>query len=261
MITTKLSRVALSLVLATTATSLTACKKGGGGGRKGKSERLRWVERPQDGKTEKTDVGTVITVPGIGISFYTPDVLYVYRSCEEPGHAPEGEEREWIPVIRCNYVADGTASSLDEGGGGDEDEWDSEEEDDEGGGASGAVGTTDMTIYAADKRDTIINERSVESFRLQYQNAGYKVVEIGYHDEYLAKPGRRGIEIIAQTIDSETGYPEREIRRFMFPVGDVLFIAHIEYGYGDDKSGIDSDWQRILWGFQLAEDGPLYDAG
>ena len=41
-------------------------------------------------------------------------------------------------------------------------------------------------------------------------------------------------------------------------VDDVLFIAHVDYPYGDDRSGILSDWQRILWNFQLDEDGPLY---
>lgn len=249
---TKLSRIAISLILATTATSLTACDKKGGG-RKGKSERLRWVEKPTDGKVEDTPAGKVIKVP-VGVDFYIPDVLYVYRQCEEPSHSPEGEDRDWIPVIRCSYVGESAGGGE---GGGDEEDWESEEEDE--GGASGAVGTSDMTIYVTDKSDMIISERSVESYKLQYQNAGYKVVDVGYHDEYLAKPGRRGIEIVVQTIDSETGYPDREIRRFMFPKDDVVFIAQVEYGYGDDRSGIDSDWQRILWGFQLAEDGPLYD--
>ncbi len=253
MLESKFSRIALSLVLAVTASlSLTACKKNGGG-RKGKSERLRWVEKPTDGKAE--DGGKLIKIAGVGVEFYVPDVLYVYRKCEEPGHVADGEQG-WIPVIRCS-VSEGPVGEdgEDGGGGGDEEDWDSEEEDDEGG---GSAGTTDMTIYIADKGDMIINERSKEIFRTQYQNAGYKIVDIGYHDEYLAKPGRRGLEIVAQTIDSETGYPEREIRRFMFPKDDVLFIAQVDYAYGDDRSGIDSDWQRILWGFQFVEDGPLY---
>lgn len=249
MFKSKLSLVALSLILASTA-SITACKKSGGS--KGKSDRLRWVAKPIDGTAE--DNGKLIKIPGIDIMFYVPDVLYVYRKCEEPAHTPDGAEQEWIPVIRCS-VSDGPMGEDSEAEAEPEEDWDSEEDDEE---SSGSAATTDMTIYVTDKSDQIINERSVESYRLQYQNAGFKVVDIGYHDEYMAKPGRRGIEAIVQTIDSETGYPDREIRRFMFPVNDVVFIAHIDYAYGDDRSGIDSDWQRILWGFQLAEDGPLY---
>lgn len=251
MFKSKLSLVALSLVLASTA-GITGCKKNGGG-KKGKSERLRWVEKPTNGVTE--DNGKLIKIDGIGVWFYVPDVLYVYRKCEEPAHTPDGPENDWIPVIRCSVV-DGPVGEGE--GGGDEGDWDSEEEDldDEG---SGGTSSSDLTIYVTDKRDQIINERSVESYKLQYQNAGYKVDDIGYHDEYLAKPGRRGIEAVVQTIDSETGYPDREIRRFMFPKDDVVFIAHIDYGYGDDQSGIDSDWQRILWAFQFVEDGPIYE--
>jgi hypothetical protein len=252
MLKSKLSLVALSLILASTA-SISGCNKNGGG-KKGKSERLRWVEKPKDGVAE--DEGKLIKIDSLGVWFYVPDVLYVYRKCEEPAHTPDGPEQEWIPVIRCTVVEGGGGEEEGEGEGGGGDDWESQEEDldDEGG-----AGTTDLTIYVTDKRDQIINERSVESYKLQYQNAGFKVVDIGYHDEYLAKPGRRGIEAIVQTIDTETGYPDREIKRFMFPKDDVVFIAHIDYGYGDDRSGIDSDWQRILWAFQFVEDGPLYE--
>jgi hypothetical protein len=44
----------------------------------------------------------------------------------------------------------------------------------------------------------------------------------------------------------------------MFPKDDVVFIAHVDYAFGDDRSGINSDWERILWNFQFAEDGPLF---
>ncbi len=247
MFKSKFSRIALSLVLATTASvSLTACKKDSGA-RKGKSERLRWIDKPTNGTAE--DGGKLLKLPGVGVEFYVPDVLYVYRKCEEPAHAAEGPDKKWIPVIRCSVD-----TSRGKEGDEPESDWDSEESDDEGGGG----GAVDMTIFITDKSDMIINERSVESYKLQYQNAGFKVVDIGYHDEYLAKPGRRGIEVIVQTIDSETGYPDREIRRFMFPKDDVVFIAHVDYPFGEDRSGIDSDWQRILWGFQFVEDGPLY---
>ncbi len=243
MTSTKFSRILLSVLLASSAASLTACKKDGGGGRKGKSERLRWVDKPTNGTT--ADEGKTIKIPGLGVDFYTPDVLYVYKECEEATHTPDGPEKEWIPVITCS-------SPTDRGGDEDEeDEFDDEEEE----------GSTpvELTFYVTPKADMLISERAVESYKLQYQNAGFKVADITYHDEYLAKPGRRGIEVIVQTIDSETGYPDREIRRFMFPKDDVLFIVHIDYPYGDDRSGIDSDWQRILWNFQFVEDGPLFE--
>jgi hypothetical protein len=105
----------------------------------------------------------------------------------------------------------------------------------------------------------IINERSTASYKLQYEQAGFEVEEINFFDEFLSKPGRRGIEIKAHTVDASTGYPQRQIRRFMFPKDDVVFIAHIDYPYGNDSSGINSDWERILWNFQYAEDGALFE--
>ncbi len=235
----KLTSILLSAFVATTCVGMTGCKKGSVG-KKGKSERLRWVNKPVTGTTEND--GKTIKIPGIAIDFYTPDVLYVYKDCAEANHSPEGPDKAWVPVIHC------TSPFGDDD---DDDSWDSEDEDDGGGEAV-------LTIYATDKSDMIINERSTASYKLQYEQAGFEVESINFFDEYLSKPGRRGIEVIARTIDSETGYPDREIRRFMFPKGDVVFIAHIDYAYGDDRSGINSDWERILWNFQFAEDGPLF---
>lgn len=221
--------------------SLTACKKDGGGGSKKKSERLRWINKPVSGTTE--DDGKIIKIPGVAIDFYTPDTLYVYKECVEANHSPEGPDAKWIPVIRCQTAG---ASDSD-----DEDDWDS---DDEGGDTERV-----LTIYVTDKEDMIINERSTASYKLQYEQAGFEVESLNYFEEYLAKQGRRGIEVIAHTIDEDSGYPERELRRFMFPKGDVVFIAHIDYEYGADRSGINSDWERIVWNFQLQEDGPLFE--
>lgn len=240
--TPKFTSILLCAFIATTGLGLTACKKGGGGSKK-KSDRLRWVNKPTSGTSENG--GKVIHVPGIAIDFYVPDVLYVYKDCKEASHSPEGPDKEWIPVIRC--------TSPFEGSGSDEDDWESDDEDEDGG------EERIMTIYAANKDDMIINERSTASYKLQYEQAGFEVESLNYFDEYLAKPGRRGIEVIAHTVDSNTGYPDREIRRFMFPKGDVVFIAHVDYDYGDDRSGINSDWERILWNFQYQEDGPLFE--
>jgi hypothetical protein len=239
-----LSSLLLSTV-AITGMGMTACKKDGGSS-KGKSDRLKWVNRPTSGTSE--DEGKLIKIPGLAVDFYVPDVLYVYKDCKEASHSPEGPDKEWIPVVRC--------TSVDAGGGESEseDEWDSESEDEEEADTSRV-----LTIYVAEKGDTLISERSTASHQLQYEQAGFVVDSLNYFDEYLAKPGRRGIEVIAHTVDKGTGYPVREIRRFMFPNNDVMFIVHVDYEYGADRSGINSDWERIVWSFQLQEDGALFE--
>lgn len=229
--THKLTSILLSAFIATTGFAVTACKKGGGSS-KGKSERLRWVNKPTTGTSENE--GKLIKVPGIDVHFYVPDVLYVYKDCKEASHSPEGPDKEWIPVIRCSSIE--TNSDDDESG-----------------------ESRVLTVYATDKSDMIISERSTASYQLQYEQAGFVVDSLNYFDEYLAKPGRRGIEVVAHTVDASTGYPQREIRRFMFPKGDVVFIAHVDYDYGADRSGINSDWERVMWSFQFVEDGPLYE--
>lgn len=238
----KLTSLLLSAIVATAGFSLTACKKEGSS--KGKSDRLRWVNRPTSGTAE--DGGKLIKIPGLAVDFYVPDVLYVYKDCKEASHTPEGPDKEWIPIVRCQSVETGGDSDS-------EDEWDSDSEDED----------TDvsrvLTIYVAEKGDTLISERSTASHQLQYEQAGFVVDSLNYFDEYLAKTGRRGIEVVAHTVDKGTGYPLREIRRFMFPKDDVMFIVHVDYEYGADRSGINSDWERIVWSFQFAEDGPLFE--
>ncbi|PRQ03528.1 hypothetical protein ENSA5_15580 [Enhygromyxa salina] len=241
--TPKFTSILLSALMATAGLSLTACEKGGGS--KKKSERLRWVNKPTTGTTE--DDGKIIKIPGIAIDFYTPDVLYVYKDCVEAAHSPEGPDAKWVPVIRCSSSAGGDEDESDY------DDW--EEGDDEDDYGDDRV----LTIYVTDKSDMIINERATASYKLQYEQAGFEVESLNYFDEYLAKPGRRGIEVVAHTVDSDSGYPDREIRRFMFPKGDVVFIAHVDYPFGQDRSGINSDWERILWNFQFAEDGALFE--
>lgn len=233
----KLTSFMLSALVATACVGMTACDKGGGS-KKGKSDRLRWVQKPTTGTAE--DQGKLIKIPVLAVDFYVPDVLYVYKSCAEATHSPEGPEDKWIPVIRCTSAD--TSS--------DSDDWDDDDDD--------YRGPKQLTIYAMDRGSVTINERSTVSMKVQYEQSGLKVESINYFDDYLTKPGRRGIEVIAQTIDSNTGYPEREIRRFLFPKDDVLFIFHVDYPFGDDRSGINSDWERIVWNLQLAEDGPLF---
>ncbi|KIG18118.1 hypothetical protein DB30_02005 [Enhygromyxa salina] len=238
--TPKFTSILLIALMATAGLSLTACDKSGGSSKK-KSERARWLNKPTTGTTEKD--GKIIKIPGIDITFYTPDVLYVYKDCVEASHSPEGPDAKWIPVIRCTSPFEESSSDSD---------WDSDEDEDEG-------GSRVLTIFVTDKSDMIINERSTASYKLQYEQAGFQVDSLNYFDEYLSKPGRRGIEVVAHTVDSDTGYPDQEIRRFMFPKDDVVFIAHVDYPYGQDRSGINSDWERILWNLQFNEDGPLFE--
>ncbi|PRP96152.1 hypothetical protein ENSA7_69660 [Enhygromyxa salina] len=239
--TPKFTSILLIALMATAGLSLTACKKDGGGSKK-KSERARWLNKPTTGTTEKD--GKIIKIPGIEITFYTPDVLYVYKDCVEASHAPEGPDAKWIPLVRCSSPFEESSSDSD---------WDSDDEDEDEG------GSRVLTIFVTDKSDMIINERSTASYKLQYEQAGFQVDSLNYFDEYLSKPGRRGIEVVAHTVDSDTGYPDQEIRRFMFPKDDVVFIAHVDYPYGQDRSGINSDWERILWNLQFNEDGPLFE--
>lgn len=242
MLTPKLTSILLSAFVATAGLSLTACKKDGGAGKK--SDRLRWVNRPTSGTAE--DGGKLIKIPGLAVDFYVPDVLYVYKDCKEASHTPEGPDKEWIPIVRCESVETGSESDSD-------DEWDSESEDED------TDSSRVLTIYVAEKGDTLISERSTASHQLQYEQAGFVVDSLNYFDEYLAKPNRRGIEVVAHTVDKGTGYPLREIRRFMFPKDDVMFIVHVDYEYGADRSGINSDWERIVWSFQFQEDGALFE--
>ena len=124
--------------------------------------------------------------------------------------------------------------------------------------AEGPSGEDVLHFYVA-KKDILVNERSVATLTDWYKSRGYKVESINYIEDYQSKTGRRGIETKVHQYDSEGKYPEVEIWRFRFPVDDVLFIASVEYPYGDDRSGVSNDWQRILWNFQLDEDGPLYE--
>ena len=231
----KVSRLAVLSFLACTLAATGACKKDGSSSRS-KSPRAKWVDSPQRGQTN----GAVTRIEGLDVQFETPDVLYVYRSCAEAGHSAGGSEANWIPVISCE--------AKEPSGGGDVDEFGvSESDDDE------FSSPLLLTIYAAPK-DMVINERAVETFRAKYQNAGLRVDEIVYHENYLNKPGRRGIYSRIQIIDPDTGYPSDEIQRFIFPKGDVIFIAQVEYPSGTDRSGIVGDWERILWNFEFLEE-------
>ena len=216
------------LAVLAAAVSVSGCNKSsGGGGSKKASDRLKWVQKPTSGKQS----GKIIKIPGLQVTFEQPEVLYVYKECSEAAHSDQTDEG-WVPVITCMSTYGG-------------DELDDERAD------------VALTIYAGEKK-TIINERGVAILKAEYVQQGYKVDEIIYIEDYQGKRGRRGIQSVLHVMDADGKYPEREIQRFRFPVGDIVFVAQVDYPYGDDRSGIESDWQRILWNFQLDEDGPLY---
>lgn len=222
------SRV-LTLFAVTAALGVSGCNKDGSGSSRKASERAKWLKSPTSGKTE----GKVIKIPGLQVSFETPEVLYVYKDCAEASHKPYGEYG-WIPVIECSAPSGETDEYSDD-----------------------PAGDSTLRIYVGEK-DLIINERGVAILKAELQQQGLRVDSIMYIEDYQGKVGRRGIESKVHVMDAEGKYPELEIQRFRFPVQDVLFVAEVAYPYGDDRSGINNDWQRILWNFQLDEDGSLY---
>ncbi|MGB1698700.1 MAG: hypothetical protein ACPHRO_02020 [Nannocystaceae bacterium] len=207
-----------------TTTSLGCDKSGSSNSPRRKSARLNWVMQPETG----TQVDNMIKVPGAGITFEIPDTLYVFKQCEEASHEASGPDSKWVPIVACSRVngEDGDAPIA-------------------------------LTFYATSK-DMLINERSVATIKNNLNAEGVKVEEAGYYDDYLSKPGRRGILVEYHSLDDE-GFPKDAIRQFMFPKGDVLFVVQTKFPYTSDRSGINRDWQRILWNFQLDEDGPLYE--
>lgn len=211
---------------------------GGCAGKKKKDDpataRKAWLEEPAKGSTAQD----VISIPSLGVKFHIPDTLYVFKDCTEASHSPAGPDNSWVPVVQC---APGAGESGDE----EEDTFGDDEEE-----ADGSF-TAPVTIFAAPKT-MVINERAVETFRAKYQHEGWVVDDIGYITDYQSKPGRTGIEM---RVHQSSG---NEIQRFLWPVGDIMFVVQVEYPAGADRSGLAQDWQRIVWGFQLDEDGPLY---
>ena len=61
-----------------------------------------------------------------------------------------------------------------------------------------------------------------------------------------------GIYAKLHVVEQGETAPTREIIRFMFPRKDVVFIAQMEYPFGETRS-IDQDWKYILWNFEFEE--------
>lgn len=209
-----------------------ACKNGGGP-RRGKSEMAKWIEEPSSGSR----AGNVIKFDQLQVKFEVPDTLYVFKNCGEASHTRDGSNN-WIPIITCG------SSGGDVFDGEDEDEEESYFGDDEET-ASGAE-PIELTFYITEKTRPI-DERAVSWFESQFKQAGLDVSDISYQHEYQKKSG---IYAKLHIIDGSTGEPEREIVQFMFPREDVVFIAKMDYPFGETRS-VDQDWQYIMWNFDF----------
>lgn len=223
-----------SLVLMSFAVACAGSKKKG---RSGETPRLAWVESPSSG----SQAGEVISIPGLALKFHVPDTLYVFKECQETGHGKAGPDGKWRSVLECNPRSGGSGEEEEEG------DLFGDEEESEGDGEFSAP----ITLYVT-KKDMVINERAVASIKAKYKHEGWEVDAIDYIADYKSKPGRTGIEMRVHQSEGE------EVLRFMWPVDDVMFIFEVKYPMSANRSGLSQDWQRIVWGLQFDEDGPLY---
>jgi hypothetical protein len=222
---TKSALFALSLTLSAGA-ALTACK-GGGGYRGGKKSPARAVARRP---VERREDGQQVQVGAAATEFEIPDTLYVFKNCEEDGHSPEGEDQ----VGAAGRVrVDGAAAS---------------DEDGVGRPLRATADAIALTFYLAPK-ERPVDERAVAYFTNEYKEAGLKVEELAYNDDYFSK---NGIFAKLQVMDESGTNAVREIQQFMWPIDDVLFIARMEYPYGDTRA-IQQDWKAIMPYFKVGK--------
>jgi hypothetical protein len=202
-----------------------------------KSDAAAWIDSPSAG----TKNGNVITIPQLGVKFEIPDTLYVFKSCGEAAHTPEGDHG-WVPVVTCRSTSGETFGGGGEGGEG-EDPFAGEDAEE----ASG-VEEIAVTFYVTQKTRPL-DERAVSWFENQFKQSGLGVDEISYQHEFQKKAG---IYAKLHVVDSDGTAPEREIIQFMFPRRDVVFIARMEYPFGEKRS-VDQDWKYILWNFEFVD--------
>lgn len=219
--------VFLALALAVAAGSVVTTTGCGGSGarKKGKqSEARKWIDNPSSGKRE----GSFIKIPQIGLEFEIPDTLYVFKNCEEASHTTgDSPEKDWVALVSCSSAG---VSSSDE---------------DLGASSSSDSEMISLNFYLAPK-DRPVDERAVAYFRNQYQEAGLSIEDLSFNDDYFDKTG---IFAKLQVVD-ESGNATREIQQFMFPYGDVLYIARTEYPFGDTRA-IQQDWKSIMPYFRV----------
>lgn len=219
--------LALSLTLSA-GVVLAGCGDKGGyrGGKKSKAR--AWLDDPSGG--EKS--GNFIKFPQLDLVFEIPDTLYVFKNCDEVSHVAEGAEK-WVPILSC--ASTGSAAASDPDGVGDAPVADED-----------AVA---LTFYLAPKGRPI-DERAVAYYNNSYQEAGLKVEELAFNDDYFYKTG---IYAKLQVMDESGTNAIREIQQFMWPVNDVVFVARMEYPYGDNRA-IQQDWKAIMPYFKTSAD-------
>lgn len=217
---------ALALAVAAGSTMSVGCG-GSGGYRKGKKSPARqWIDSPTSGKRE----GNIIKIPAIGVEFEIPDTLYVFKNCDESSHTTgDSPEKNWVEVISC---ASGGVTSSDE---------------DLGASADSDSEAIALTFYLAPK-ERPVDERAVAYYRNVYQEAGLNIEDLAFNDGYFDKTG---IFAKLHVMDESGQNAVREIQQFMFPYGDVLFIARMEYPYGDTRA-VQQDWKAIMPYFKVS---------
>jgi hypothetical protein len=216
---------ALSLAVSAGIT-LTAC--GGGGGYRGgkKSAMRQWLDNPSSGEKN----GNKIAFPALQTVFEIPETLYVFKNCEEAGHSEDSNK--WVPLVSCGSA--GTPSTDGDGL--------------EAAAPSGDSEAISLTFYLAAK-ERPVDERAVAFYNNEYKEAGLKVEELAFNDDYFDKTG---IFAKLQIMDESGTNAIREIQQFMWPVEDVLFIARTEYPFGDTRA-IQQDWKSIMPYFKVGK--------
>ena len=222
----------LALSLAVSAgVALPGCgdKSGYRGGKKTKAR--EWLDEPSSGEK----VGNILKFPQIDLAFEIPDTLYVFKNCEEVAHSPEKHGSEsWVPIVSC-ASSGGSASSGPDGVG--------------EAAASDTAEAIALNFYLAPKGRPV-DERAVAYYNNAYKESGLKVEELAFNDDYFYKTG---IYAKLQVMDESGTNAVREIQQFMWPVNDVVFIARMEYPYGDSRA-IAQDWKAIMPYFKTAAD-------
>jgi hypothetical protein len=201
---------------------------------KGKSEASAWIDSP----TSATKTGEKLVFTQLGVQFERPTTLYVFRNCGEASHSMDGA-LQWVPVITCSSGGDSFG-----GGGEDEEEADPFAEEEA---AEDGAEPIDLTFYVT-RKTRPLDERAVSWFENQYKQQGLGVDEISFQHDYNKK---QGLFFKLHVVDASTNTPTREIIQFMFPRDDVVFIARMEYPFGESRS-VDADWNRLLWNFDWA---------
>ncbi len=191
---------------------------GRGGGKK--SPMRKWMEDPSTSEKH----GAKMYWPDLGVTFEKPDTLYVFKECNESSHGKDN--RGWVPILVCSAIP---SEDLDEY-------------------ADGAPEIISVSFSITEKTRPL-DERTVSWFENQYKENGFEVDDLTYQHDFQNKSG---IYAKLQVLGSD-GMPTREVIQYMFSKKDVVFVARVEYPFGDSRA-IDNDWKYLLWNFDIDPD-------